>query len=89
MGNIMLLMGVILYIYAVAGQQLFHEHEQKHWGNLGISLLTLLKIVTCGGLNRCDIYGDGDALTCLDLLCQLRDHGNLCDYQSVYCRGVE
>jgi len=46
MGNIMLLMGVIFYIYAVAGQQLFHEHDPKHWDNLGISLLTLFRIVT-------------------------------------------
>ena len=46
MGNIMLLMGVIFYIYAVAGQQFFHEHDPVHWGNLGISLLTLFRIVT-------------------------------------------
>jgi len=46
MGNIMLLMGVIFYIYAVAGQQLFHVHDPVHWGNLGISLLTLFRIVT-------------------------------------------
>ena len=46
MGNIMLLMGVIFYIYGVAGQQLFHAHDPQHWGNLGISLLTLFRIVT-------------------------------------------
>lgn len=46
MGNIMLLMGVIFYIYAVAGQQLFHAHDPQHWDNLGISLLTLFRIVT-------------------------------------------
>jgi len=46
MGNIMLLMGVIFYIYAVAGQQLFHEHDPEHWGNIGISLLSLFRIVT-------------------------------------------
>ncbi|TLS67480.1 ion transporter [Mariprofundus erugo] len=46
MGNIMLLMGVIFYIYAVAGQQLFHEHDPEHWRDLGISLLTLFRIVT-------------------------------------------
>ncbi len=46
MGNIMLLMGVIFYIYAVAGQQLFHIHDPVHWGNLGVSLLTLFRIVT-------------------------------------------
>jgi len=46
MGNIMLLMSVIFYIYAVAGQQLFHEHDPEHWHNIGISLLTLFRIVT-------------------------------------------
>jgi len=46
MGNIMLLMSVIFYIYAVAGQQLFHEHDPEHWANIGISLLTLFRIVT-------------------------------------------
>lgn len=46
MGNIILLMGVIFYIYAVAGQQLFHAHDPEHWGNLGISLLTLFRVVT-------------------------------------------
>ena len=46
MANVMLLMSVIFYIYAVAGQQLFHAHDPEHWGNLGISLLTLFRIVT-------------------------------------------
>ncbi|MDX8398156.1 MAG: ion transporter [Mariprofundaceae bacterium] len=46
MGNIMLLMSVIFYIYAVAGQQLFHEHDPKHWENIGIAVLTLFRIVT-------------------------------------------
>ncbi len=46
MGNIMLLMGVIFYIYAVAGQQLFHAHDPQHWDNIGIALLTLFRIVT-------------------------------------------
>ena len=46
MGNIILLMSVIFYIYAVAGQQLFHEHDPEHWHNIGISLLTLFRIVT-------------------------------------------
>jgi len=46
MGNIMLLMSVIFYIYAVAGQQLFHEHDPEHWRNIGIALLTLFRIVT-------------------------------------------
>jgi len=46
MANVILLMSVIFYIYAVAGQQLFHEHDPEHWRNIGISLLTLFRIVT-------------------------------------------
>ena len=46
MGNILLLMGIIFYIYAVAGYHLFHVHDPQHWGNLGISLLTLFRVVT-------------------------------------------
>ena len=42
----LLLMGVIFYIYAVAGRQLFHTHDPQHGGNLGLSLLTLFRIVT-------------------------------------------
>ena len=42
----MLLMSIIFYIYAVAGYHLFHEHDPEHWRSLGISLLTLLRIVT-------------------------------------------
>jgi len=46
MGNIMLLMSIIFYIYAVAGYHLFHEHDPTHWGTLGLALLTLFRIVT-------------------------------------------
>jgi voltage-gated sodium channel len=46
MGNIMLLMSVIFYIYAIAGYHLFHEADPTHWHNLGISLLTLFRVVT-------------------------------------------
>ncbi len=46
MGNIILLMSVIFYIFAVAGQQMYHDHDPKHWGTLGISLLTLFRVVT-------------------------------------------
>jgi len=46
MGHVMLLMGVIFYIYAVTGYQLFHEHDPLHWRSLGISLLSLFRVVT-------------------------------------------
>jgi len=46
MGHVLMLMGVIFYIYAVAGYHLFHEHDPEHWRNLGMSLLTLFRVVT-------------------------------------------
>lgn len=46
MGHIILLMSIIFYIYAIAGFHLFHSHDPQHWGTLGLSLLTLFRIVT-------------------------------------------
>jgi voltage-gated sodium channel len=46
MGHVMLLMSIIFYIYAIAGYHLFHEHDPVHWGNLGLSLLTLFRVAT-------------------------------------------
>jgi len=46
MGHVLMLMSIIFYIYAVAGYHLFNEHDPTHWRNLGISLLTLFRIVT-------------------------------------------
>ena len=46
MGHVMLLMSIIFYIYAIAGYHLFHMHDPIHWGNLGLSLLTLFRVVT-------------------------------------------
>jgi len=46
MGNIMLLMSLIFYIYAVAGYHLFHVHDPQHWDSLGLAMLTLFRIVT-------------------------------------------
>ena len=46
MAHVVMLMAVIFYIYAVAGYHIFHEHDPVHWRNLGISLLTLFRVVT-------------------------------------------
>lgn len=46
MFNVVLLMTVIFYVYGVAGYHLFHEIDPTHWNSLGISLLTLFRIVT-------------------------------------------
>ena len=46
MGHVILLMSIIFYIYGIAGYHLFHEHDPIHWETLGLSLLTLFRIVT-------------------------------------------
>jgi len=46
MGHVLLLMSIIFYIYAVAGYHIFHAHDPTHWNNLGLSLLTLFRVVT-------------------------------------------
>ena len=46
MGHVMLLMSIIFYIYGIAGYHLFHLHDPTHWETLGISLLTLFRVVT-------------------------------------------
>ena len=46
MFNIIMLLSIIFYIYGVAGYHLFHEVDPTHWRNLGISLLSLFRIVT-------------------------------------------
>ncbi len=46
MMHIVALMSLIVYIYAIIGYQLFHEHDPEHWRNLGISLLSLFRVVT-------------------------------------------
>jgi len=46
MGHVMLLMSIIFYIYSIAGYHLFHVHDPQHWGSLGLSLLTLFRVVT-------------------------------------------
>ncbi|SHF69618.1 voltage-gated sodium channel [Microbulbifer donghaiensis] len=46
MFHISLLMGIIFYIYGVAGYFLFSEIDPTHWRNLPIALLSLFRIVT-------------------------------------------
>ena len=48
-GHILMLMSIIVYIYAIIGFQLFHEHDPERWGNIGLSILTLFEIITLEG----------------------------------------
>ncbi|MBU8907827.1 ion transporter [Desertibacillus haloalkaliphilus] len=46
LGNIMLLMGIIFYIFAVTGTMLFADVAPDYFGSLQLSLLTLFQVVT-------------------------------------------
>lgn len=49
MGSIFLLLGLILYIYAVTGVHLFGQTDPENWGNLGAALITLFEVLTLEG----------------------------------------
>ncbi len=46
MAHVLMLMSIIFYVYGVAGFHLFHTIDPEHWRTLGISLLSLFRIVT-------------------------------------------
>ena len=48
-GHVIMLMSIVVYIYAVMGYHLFHEHDPANWRSLGISVLTLFNIITLEG----------------------------------------
>ena len=49
MGNVMLLLALLMYVYGVLGYSLFHEADPKHWGSLAASLKTLFQVLTLEG----------------------------------------
>lgn len=46
LGNIMVLMSIIFYIFAVIGTTLFRDIAPEYFGTLGASLITLFQVVT-------------------------------------------
>ena len=40
------LLGIILYVYAYVGYAGFSEYDPVHWGDLGVSVLSLFQVVT-------------------------------------------
>ena len=46
MFNVLALMSIVFYVYGVAGYHLFRDVDPTHWRTLGISLLSLFRIVT-------------------------------------------
>jgi voltage-gated sodium channel len=49
MGHVIMLLGLLLYVYGVLGFHLFHEHDPERWGTLGTALLTLFQMLTLEG----------------------------------------
>ncbi|NVK40069.1 MAG: ion transporter [Oceanospirillaceae bacterium] len=46
MGYVALLMFIIFYIYGAVGSFLFHGVDEKLWGNIAVSMLTLFQVAT-------------------------------------------
>ena len=46
MGHVLALMGILFYVYGVAGYHLYGAHDPARWGTLGKALLTLFQIAT-------------------------------------------
>jgi len=49
MGHVLLLLGLMLYVYAVLGVHLFRGVDPDHWGSLPRAALTLFEILTLEG----------------------------------------
>ena len=45
-GHIILLLGIILYVYAYVGYASFSEYDPVHWGDLGVAVPSLFQVVT-------------------------------------------
>ena len=45
-GHIVVLLGIILYVYGFVGYSSFGKHDPVHWGNIGVAILSLFQIVT-------------------------------------------
>ncbi|MCM2255134.1 MAG: ion transporter [Vicinamibacteria bacterium] len=49
LGNVLLLLSLILYVYAVIGVTLFAKVDAENWGSLGMAFLTLFEMLTLEG----------------------------------------
>lgn len=68
-GYISILIFLLLYIYGVLGVFIFGENDQKYFGNLGTSLITLFRVMTMdhwGEIMYVELYGCENEYTELD-----------------------
>ena len=52
MGHVLVLLGLLLYVYGVLGYHLFGAAAPQHWGTLGRALATLFQVLTLEGWNE-------------------------------------
>lgn len=49
MGHILIMLGLLLYVYGILGFYLFRGSDPERWGTLGAALLTLFQMLTLEG----------------------------------------
>ena len=49
MAHIIILLGIVIHMYAISGNNLFGDGDEEHWGTLRVSLLSLFQVVTLDG----------------------------------------
>jgi voltage-gated sodium channel len=49
MGHVIMMLGLLLYVYGVLGVALFRDQDPEHWGSLGTAFLTLFQMLTLEG----------------------------------------
>jgi voltage-gated sodium channel len=49
MGHVIIMLGLLLYVYGVLGVAVFRDQDPERWGSLGMALLTLFQMLTLEG----------------------------------------
>jgi Ion transport protein. len=49
LGHVSMLLGLLIYVYAIIGFYLFHNEDYQHWGTLARASLTLFQLLTLEG----------------------------------------
>jgi voltage-gated sodium channel len=49
MGHVAMLLGLLIYVYAILGYYMFHRQDPVHWGTLGQALLSVFQLLTLEG----------------------------------------
>ena len=83
-GHVIMLMSIVVYIYAIMGYHLFHEHDPENWRTLGISVLTPLQHHHPGRLDSGHVHRHAAAPVGLVIFRQLRNSGHLRSHQPVH-----